>query len=318
LASKTFQTFGVLGLYTETPLHCGAEGGTGYVDLPIQRERHTQYPVIPGSTIKGVLRDELTLDEAARRKVFGEGEEETPTPAEGGEKAKKPGIPGSVSFGDGILVAFPVRSSGAPFHWVTCPFALERAFRLVAPSGVKLENVPKGQAWAKQGEGDVLLEEIRVTRKPRPEFFDGDDSGLAHLLKLLPSGDGFDYTRQIFPERLLVISDEDFKELVETGTEIVTRIKLNILGTTRNLEDADLEDLPEEERLKVTKKDREGNLFVEEILPPETLFLAPLRAEKVSDTLTEAFKKPVIRLGGDETIGRGVTHMTFVDLRGEG
>ena len=313
MATKTFQTFGVLGLYTETPLHCGTEGGTGYVDLPIQRERHTQYPVIPGSTIKGVLRDELELDDATRRTYFGEGEEEAAA-AEAEGRPKKPGIPGSISFGDGILVAFPVRSSGAPFHWVTCPFALERVFRLVAPA-VKLAGVARGKAWAKQGQGDVLLEEIRVTRQARPEFFEGDDSGLAHLEKLLPSSGGFAYTHQIFPDRLLVISDEDFKELVETGTEIVTRIKLNGLGTTRNLEDADLTD---EEKEKFSKKDREGNLFVEEILPSETLFVASLRAGDPSDELTGIFRKPVVRLGGDETIGRGVTHMTFVDLRTRG
>lgn len=316
MASKTFQTFGVLGLYTETPLHCGAEGGTGYVDLPIQRERHTQYPVIPGSTIKGVLRDELELDPATRRTYFGEGEEEAAA-AEAESRPRKPGIPGSISFGDGILVAFPIRSSGAPFHWVTCPFVLERVFRLVAPA-VKLASIARSQAWAKQGQGDVLLEEIRVTRQARPEFFEGDGSGLAHLMKLLPPGDGFAYTHQIFPDRLLVISDEDFKELVETGTEIVTRIKLNALGTTRNLEDDDLDDLTDEERASFSKKDREGNLFVEEILPSETLFLASLRAGDPSDDLARIFSKPVIRLGGDETIGRGVTHMTFVDLRKRG
>jgi CRISPR-associated protein Cmr4 len=141
LASKTFDDIGVLGLYAETPLHCGSEGGTGYVDLPIQRERHTSYPVIPGSTIKGVLRDELldNLTEEGVRKVFGAD----------GTKDEKATRPGTFSFGDGILVAFPVRSSGAPFHWVTCPFVLERVFRALG-ADIQVGQPEKGHARARE------------------------------------------------------------------------------------------------------------------------------------------------------------------------
>jgi CRISPR-associated protein Cmr4 len=301
LASKTFTEIGVLGLYTETPLHCGAEGGTGYVDLPVQRERHTNYPVIPGSTIKGVLRDELkdALAEAELHAVFGR-EEDKPKNVTGN--------PGGASFGDGILVAFPVRSSGAPFHWVTCPFVLERVFRgLGAKAEVK--EPAKGEAWSAEGGNDILLEEIRVARKALPGFF-GKDKGIDHLRKLLPAGEHFEYTRKIFAERLLILTDADFKELVETGTEVLTRIKLNFLGTTANL---DKKTLPPEEQNR-PDSDYKGNMFVEEVVPPETLFLAPLRAGSVGDKLGTALKtKNVIRLGGDETIGRGVTQATFVE-----
>lgn len=302
MASKTFETIGVLGLYTETPLHCGAEGGTGYVDLPIQRERHTQYPVIPGSTIKGVLKDELGLTGDQIRRFFGAEEER-----EAGVK-RRDGSPGQVSFGDGILVAFPIRSSGAPFHWVSCPFVLERVFRLLG-SGEELGPIDKGKAWGKAGREQILLEEIRVELQPAQGFF-GEKGGLTRLLRLLPVN-GFEYIRQILPYRFLVVSDEDFKELVETGTEVLTRIKLNAFGTTtsRKMEDLSAED---RERIK-SPSDLQGNMFVEEVVPPETLFVAPLRAAVDPQDLVAALeKKNVIRLGGDETIGRGVTHMTFV------
>lgn len=299
MASKTFDDVGVLGLYAETPLHCGSEGGTGYVDLPIQRERHTSYPVIPGSSIKGVLRDEL-LEELTKEgigEIFG---------AEG-TKDEKATRPGSFSFGDGILVAFPVRSSGAPFHWVTCPFVLERVFRALGQT-VEVPKPPKGEARARQA-GGVLLEEIRLVKTAAPDFFaDTATSGLGLLRGLLPDdGRGFTYTRQIFGERLLIVADEDFKELVETGTEVITRIKLNALGTTATLEGDAYKDLSD--------YDRQGNMFVEEVVPPEALFLSSLRggAGPWRMNLIQALqKRPVIRLGGDETIGRGVTHMTFV------
>ncbi|MCX7739384.1 MAG: RAMP superfamily CRISPR-associated protein, partial [Hydrogenothermaceae bacterium] len=40
-----------------TPLHVGAGQGLSYVDLPIVREVHTQFPFVPGSSIKGAVRD---------------------------------------------------------------------------------------------------------------------------------------------------------------------------------------------------------------------------------------------------------------------
>lgn len=300
MATKTFQDIGVLGLYAETPLHCGAEGGTGYVDLPIQRERHTHYPVIPGSTIKGVLRDELRdpLGEEGIRCVFG---------AEGthDDKATRPG---SFSFGDGILAALPVRSSGAPFHWVTCPFVLERVFRALGKTVQVTQPAPRG-ARARTA-GSVLLEEIRLEKEADPAFFAEDAaSGLGLLLSLLPSKErGFGYTRSIFGDRLLIVSDADFKELAETGTEVITRIKLNKLGTTATL---DPEKYPEFAEL--SDYDRQGNMFVEEVLPPEALFLAPLRGggEWKEKLIGALHGRPVIRLGGDETIGRGITHLTF-------
>jgi CRISPR-associated protein Cmr4 len=296
LATKTFIDFGVLGLYTETSLHCGAEGGTGYVDLPIQRERHTQYPVIPGSTLKGVLRDELkdSLQEGVDA-LFGTD-----------DTAQANAVPGSVSFGDGILVAFPVRSSQAPFHWVTCPFVLERVFRALAP-GTPVPSPPAaGAAWAKAA-GDVLLEELRLITAPEAEFFaETAESGISQLHRLLPSSPGFSYTQALFRDHLLILSDGDFKELVETATEIVTRIKLNYLGTTASLK---AEDHPD-----VRAIDLQGNLFVEEVVPAETLFLAALRGggDRVDDLAAVLKSRSVIRLGGDETIGRGVTRLTFV------
>ena len=36
----------MLFLYVETPLHAGSGRGLGTVDLPIQRERATGYPMI--------------------------------------------------------------------------------------------------------------------------------------------------------------------------------------------------------------------------------------------------------------------------------
>jgi len=309
MGRRTFSELGVLGLYTESPLHCGTESGAGYVDLPIQRERHTHYPVIPGSTLKGVLKDELRgaegLDEGEVLELFGYSEME----GEGEDKKAKT-RPGRIAFGDSTIAAFPVRSSGAPFHWVTCPFVLERVLRSLGRPALDREPEP-GHAWAAEGGGDgpVLLEELALTPVARADLFDPDnESSVVHaLLALLPDGPGFAHTRKIFPQRLLIVRDEDFGELVEIGTEVVTRIKLNYLGTTAMLKK---EEHLEEDGTERPHEDCQGNLFVQELVPPETLFVAPLRAmEKETSRCTKLLGAlEVIRVGGDETVGRGVTH----------
>jgi len=310
VGSKTFSQFGVLGLYTETSLHCGSDSALGYVDLPIQRERHTGYPVIPGSTLKGILRDECAGQHGVDVEgIFGKGTTRT----ENGQPAMD-GKPGTVSFGDGILVAFPVRSSEAPFHWITCPFALQRVLRLLGAETPALK-VAAGQALAAGG-GDLLLEDIVVARQARADLFTpGGGSLVEFLLGLLPEdGRGFGYIRELLPQRLLILADSDFKELVEIGTDVVTRIKLSIRGTTTTIP----EDDPEAVEKGWTDEERQGNLFVEELVPPEALFVAPLRAQGVPEELVSAFSEmPLVRLGGDETIGRGVTHLTFLTTPSE-
>ena len=51
-----YKTATPLFLVCETPLHAGSGDSLGVVDLPIQRERHTSFPKIEGSSLKGALR----------------------------------------------------------------------------------------------------------------------------------------------------------------------------------------------------------------------------------------------------------------------
>src|SRR5436309_15986200 len=47
-----------------TPLHIGCGQDVGVVDLPVIRERTTGYPFIPGSGIRGSLRDTFSQRDA--------------------------------------------------------------------------------------------------------------------------------------------------------------------------------------------------------------------------------------------------------------
>lgn len=51
-----FEASEILYLYVETPLHAGSGSSVGLVDLPIQRERVTHYPLVQASGVKGKLR----------------------------------------------------------------------------------------------------------------------------------------------------------------------------------------------------------------------------------------------------------------------
>lgn len=52
-----YQESRIIFLYTETSFHPGSGDSIVGVDLPIQRERHTDFPKNQGGGVKGALRD---------------------------------------------------------------------------------------------------------------------------------------------------------------------------------------------------------------------------------------------------------------------
>ena len=47
-------------LHALSALHCGTGRSAGVVDLPMARARATQMPIVPGSALRGVLRQQVT------------------------------------------------------------------------------------------------------------------------------------------------------------------------------------------------------------------------------------------------------------------
>jgi CRISPR-associated protein Cmr4 len=63
----------IFGLLAETFVHTGAGQSAGAIDLPVIRERTTEYPFIPGSSMKGALRDAARGgDDLDLKQLFGE------------------------------------------------------------------------------------------------------------------------------------------------------------------------------------------------------------------------------------------------------
>lgn len=55
--NQAVRTTRIMTLLAETSLHPGTGQSTGVVDLPVQREKHTHFPMIQSSGVKGSLRD---------------------------------------------------------------------------------------------------------------------------------------------------------------------------------------------------------------------------------------------------------------------
>src|SRR6516162_5796841 len=121
----------LLSLHAQTALHPGAGTALGTVDLPVQRERHTLWPTIAGSALKGILRDACREKIAARSDLdqLPRYDDKPDKPADRRGKAREkanstlelnelfgPPTEGSHEFGgalsvtDARLLAFPVRS----------------------------------------------------------------------------------------------------------------------------------------------------------------------------------------------------------------
>ena len=153
--------------------HPGSGTALGVVDLPVQRERHTAWPMIPGSALKGVLRDCCRQHVPGRRGKEADSDPDLVT-AFGPPTSEADKHAGAISLTDARLLAFPVRSLKGVFAWVTCPAALERLNRDLKMVGLSpLGNPPSlgaDQAACSEGcpllveNNKLVLEEFEFTR----------------------------------------------------------------------------------------------------------------------------------------------------------
>ena len=283
---------GLLFLHALTGLHPGSGAALDAIDLPVQRERHTSWPLIPGSSLKGVLRAATKVgderDEDHKNcwlTVFGP---ETVTDTESHA--------GAITVTDARILAFPVRSLQGVFAWATCPAVLTRLAQDVklAPGTLSLPaempQVVDGEILCAPdtlviNDETVVLEEYDFHRR-------GNYEAWATALAARITGDAALQDR--FKARLAILSDNDFGHFVRYATEVTARIGLEAW----------------------TKTVKNGALFYQEVLPPETLFYSVIRSEHRTGTPKEMEAAAamdwlretvpdVIQIGADETIGRG-------------
>ena len=281
-----------------SPLHAGIGQGAGVIDLPIAREKATGLPFLPGSSLKGALKA-LSPNENTRKRIFGA----DPTGADTSNDYASP-----VQFSDQRLLLLPVRSLAGTFAWVTSPYLIRRFVRDVRdiqftpptaiPQPQKYEqcyiagnanriSIPDGN------NKKIILEDLDLT--PQNE----DITAWATWIgpKLFVEQDW----QRMLTERLCIIHDDVFNFLIDTATEITTRIKLK-----------------EETKTVDTVT---GGLWYEEALPAETVLYGfalatPVRAINVTDQevfrTLENLTNNAVQLGGKATVGRGVCRVRLI------
>lgn len=278
----------IFHLQALSALHVGTGQGVGVVDLPIARAKATNLPIVAGSALKGVLRDEaatqLKLNPQDIQSLFGPADTDA-THA------------GAIAFGDAQLLLLPIRSFAGTVAYATCPYILRQYQRDV---GGDLEIPPLEVDQARVAEGCVLF----VTNG-KMALEDLDIEAYATGL----AGQWADkITQQLYPEsvaqaeqwreavkaRFVILPDNIFSFLADTATEIRTRIRID----------------------RDTRVVMNGALWTEENLPADTVLWGVFgvsasrnRAnEKTAQQLSELLpsgQELSLQIGGKHTVGRG-------------
>jgi CRISPR-associated protein Cmr4 len=238
----------LLTFYAETPIHMGAGQSVSYVDLPVEREKHTSFPVLWSSGIKGVIRDTTTRKWTKDKveTIFGPEEESSE-------------FASCISITDAKILLFPVRSIKGVFAWITCPFVLKRFKEDLEAIGLNFKHNNQEIQIPNVSDDKVVIanENLKIQNFEKvalEEFvFDADIkdeiknfSEFLKKEKIIPQNE---LTKNL-ENHLAIVSDNVFKDFVNYAVEIRTRIRI--------------------EQAKGTVK--EGALFSEELIPSESIF----------------------------------------------
>jgi len=304
-------------IHALTPLHVGSGRGVGFIDLPIIREKLTNWPLVPGTAFKGVLADRHAVTDDSRkndpkhRAAFGR--------ADGpGESSNS----GSLVFTDARIVCLPVRSLYGTFAWCTSAIALSRLHRdltwagmsdgLRPPGAAKMEAliampVPQAETVGSTaqppetsllcgGGSKIYLEDLdfNARRDAHVELW-------GEMIAKSVFSDESEWQKE-FVRRFVLLPDDVFNFLSETATQVDARVRID------------------DETKTVVK----GQLWYEESLPSETIlaglvWCGPIFGAKngglTSIGLLNDFcdiDKPLnLQIGGKATVGRGQVRATF-------
>ncbi len=280
-----------------TPLHVGAGKGVGFIDMPIMREKVTNWPLVPGSAVKGVMRDYFSVNGTDEQKKY-------INYAFGQRNSDETSNAGSLVLTDARIVCLPVRSLYGTFAYITSPMVLQRLKKDLEVAGcthipnfpvVPSDEVCLHTPGSKIASGDrIFFEDLDFAATPD----NGTTQGWADLLaNNLFKGDTT--WQKLFKERFGVLSDNCFNFLAQTGTEVSAHIKID----------------PER---KIVAR---GALWYEESLPAETILAGVAWCDRVysnrglkAEQLLACYCPATgmdIQIGGKATVGKGRVRCLF-------
>lgn len=300
-----FQEKSLVFFYAISPIHMGSGTSLGVIDNPIQRERHTSHPVMAGSGIKGSGREtskELGMEDIDV--VFG-------PDTSGAEHA------GAVSFSDGQILAFPVRSLRHGFVYAVSPITVGRFLRMAEAAGIdvsdyEVPSVPDDEhAMVLDqdllSDGKLVLESYEFT-----PMENGDETKIFTEMaewiaeSVFGNESSMDFFKKKLKKHLVLISDTQFSYFVTNSTVVEPHVRIN--DDTGTADD--------------------GGLFFTENVPPEAIFVsllmasqqrkkkgeggAYMSAEDVMKKVVNTLNGRLMQVGGDATTGRGQVLVRFV------
>ncbi len=320
-----------LFLIVETPLHAGSGSDLGIVDLPIQREKHTDYPKIEASGLKGSIREifdtkaksgEIKKDEI--KLVFG--------PEEGDLHA------GALGFTDARLLLFPVKSVKGVFAWVTCPAVLERLKHDLSICKESINfDIPGANTIPNENKCDLIVKDNKIVLEEYtfPVTPNNECNEVANWIadNVLPADvPSYDYWQKKMKKDIVVLSDDDFRDFVMLSTEVIARTKIdNKKGTVVDgalwyeeylPTDSILYSLalttplfikPEgntDEEKETDEKKKKGQFYVGKVDNKNQL-----EAEKVMKFFADGLPD-IIQIGGNATVGKGIVRTNVYQQEG--
>ncbi len=287
-------------MYVESSLRVGSGEDRLEVDLPIQREAATGYPVLPASSLKGVLRARARSQQAPVEMLGLLG-----SAPESDEKQ-----PSSVVVSDALPLLFPVRSMTGLFAWVTSFDVWSRFQRDLVAYSVIVPPPPQLPVLATETAGvapetpllgskqTLVLEELSFPAQAVPEL-----GALGAWLAdhAFPDEPSFDFWRQRVKHGVVLLPEGAYRYFVTHGTQVVPRIRIDPSTGTAN----------------------DGSLWTEEYLPPETLLYAlvganlpessPAWIKKATDVTdwVRGLAPRYLQLGAGQTLGHGIVQIRW-------
>jgi CRISPR-associated protein Cmr4 len=168
------------------------------------------------------------------------------------------------------------------FVWVTCPLVLRR-FQRLTDIEFDIPEPNNEEAYVCEINNEKIeLEEM--------DFIAKTDNNVKNIAEKLSNSSPDDYMKAKIAKDLVIVSDEMFKNIVKTMTEIVPRIRIGENGVVK-----------------------QGALWYEEYLPQDTVMYFVCRSDKneLNGDLDELNGK-IITIGGKESTGKGIVFIKKV------
>jgi len=325
-----YQSAKPLFFRTESPLHAGSGSDLGYVDLPIQREKHTDFPTIQSSSLKGAFREHLernvaddTTKQIGVHLAFGydkDGVDKNSVVGKFFDRSEDQDYAGSLAFTDARLLLFPLKSYKGVYALVTCPQVLNKLYQelnFICNPKINLDVFDFKNLANKAAVANEDFLSITIGDNPKEQkiileeyAFTVDTTFTEEIKKLAETLEKITGETEIL-NRLVVLPDDVFRDFTKLSTEVITRTKIkNDTGTVAP-----------------------GALFTEEYLPAESylytlvassnIFQTSKRKDRIKKELEglnilnhqeviNFFKdnlKEVAQIGGSKTLGKGIVKL---------